>query len=538
MANFYLCPWATVFQYFTDVGVVLSGGLVHTYLAGTTTPQATYTDITGTVPNANPIVLGSNGRLPNVAIWQQSGVALKIVVTDANNNQLGPTFDQLTGINDLSISNSALENPASGFGADLVANAVRSYDIFSTARAANVPILQAGQTLIVDFEGGISVADGLGGEFYWNATSSAADDGLTILAPTALAGAPGRYLRLNQNLQFYAVKSGRTSRASTTTVAIDPDLQIPLPAGGTYSVEAWLNDATGTSSGGLKGNISYTGSITTAQWAMTGSGTGVTSAGLAAFASTQQLESAQSGVGSMLISGILQCTTSGTLALNWAQESSNSTASVVSSGSYLRITRLSSGTGAFTPLTHTYNTAGAGTETIPSGASTVTIEVWGSGGGGGAGYGPSCGGGSLGAGAGSGGYSRTVVNVSAGNGQTILFSCGTPGAGGPTGGTTGGTSTASTGTFSITTMSGTGGLGGSPNGSGGLGGTGGTGTGGNQANTSGNTGQNAGLSGTGGAGVVGVNGTGGAGGAGGQGGSGFGHGGRPGGVGLVVFSYV
>lgn len=532
--NYYLCPWATVFQYFTDTGIILSGGLVYTYLAGTSTPQATYTDITGTVPNANPIRLGSNGRLPNVSIWQPGGVAIKIIVTDSVGNQIGPTFDQLQGIDDLVVANSALANPASGSGADLVANAMRSYDVFATARAANVPILLSGQTLIVDFEGGITVADGLGGLFYWNAASSAADDGLTILAPTALAGSPGRYIRLNQNLQFYAVKSGRTSRASNTTVAIDPDLQIQLPAGGTYSVEGWLNDATGSSSGGLKGNISFSGSITTALWAMTGTGTGVTAVALSAFASTQEMESAQSGVGSMLISGVLQCTTSGTLSFNWAQESSNATASILGQGSYLRITRLSSGTGAFSPLTHTYNTAGAGAETIPSGASTLTLEVWGASGGGGAGFGPSCGG-SSGAGGGSGGYSRTVINVSAGNGQTISFNCGAPGTGG---GGAGGTSTAATGTFAITTMTANGGGGGAPNGSGGIGGAGGTATGGNQANTSGNAGQNAGLSGTGGAGIVGVNGTGSPGGGGGVGGSGTGHAGHVGGVGLVVFSYV
>lgn len=534
MANYYLCPWATVFQYFTDTGVILSGGLVHTYLAGTTTPQVTYTDVTGTVPNANPIVLAANGRLPNVSIWQQSGIALKIVVTDANGNPLGPTFDQLSGINDLSVSNSALENPASGFGADLVANAVRSYDIFSTARAANVPILQAGQTLIVDFEGGITVADGLGGEFYWNATSNAADDGLTILAPTALAGSPGRYLRLNQNLQFYAVKAATTSRASITTVAIDPDLQIPLPAGGSYSVEGWLNDARGTSAGGLKGNISYSGTVTTGNWGMTGSGTAVTPVALSLFAATGELQSAQTGVGSMLISGALQCTTSGTIGFYWAQQASNSTASVVAAGSYLRITRLSSGTGAFSPLTHSYNTAGAGTETIPTGASTVTIEVWGGSGGGAAGYGPPCGGNS-GASGGSGGYSRTVVNVAAANGQTIVFNVGTFGTGG---GGTGGTSTASTGTFSLTTMTAAGGTGGAPGGSSGIAGVGGTSSGGNQANTSGNAGVNAGSTGAGGAGIVGVNGTGGIGGAGGSGSSGPGHGGRAGNLGLVIFSYV
>src|SRR5262249_32656336 len=185
-------------------------------------------------------------------------------------------------------------------------------------------------------------------------------------ARSALGANAGRYIRLNQKLQFYAVKAGVTSRASTTTVAIDPDLQVVLPSGGTYSVEGWFNDTTGTSAGGLKGNISYSGGITGASWAMMGTGTGVTAIALSAFGTTAQFESAQSGVGSMLISGVLLCSTSGTVALNWAQQSSNVTASVVGQGSYLRVTRLSSSTGAFVPTTHTYNTAGSFTETIPN----------------------------------------------------------------------------------------------------------------------------------------------------------------------------
>lgn len=112
--SFSLCPVATIFQYFNDVGVILAGGKINTYLAGTTTPQATYTDITGVTPNANPIVLLSNGRLPNVSIWQPSGVALKIIITDANNNQIGPVFDNLTGINDAIASTGSFVATLSG----------------------------------------------------------------------------------------------------------------------------------------------------------------------------------------------------------------------------------------------------------------------------------------------------------------------------------------------------------------------------------------------------------------------------------------
>lgn len=57
-------------QYFTDNGVPLSGGLLYTYEAGTTTPKATYSDYAGTTPNANPIVLDSRGEA--VVFWDGS----------------------------------------------------------------------------------------------------------------------------------------------------------------------------------------------------------------------------------------------------------------------------------------------------------------------------------------------------------------------------------------------------------------------------------------------------------------------------------
>ncbi len=530
---FYLCPIATILQYFTDTGVVLSGGKINTYLAGTSTPTNTWTDVTGGTLNANPIVLLSNGRLPNVQIWQQSGVPLKIVITDSNNNQLGPVFDQVSGINDFSLANSLLGNPASGDGVDLVANAMRSYDIFSSARAANVPVMLAGQTLIVDFQGGITIADGLGGLFYWNSSSTATDDGLNVIQPTAVTGG-GRYIRLNSYLEGFAVKNAVTSRASNTTTAADPDLQITLPTGGTYLIKAWLNDASGTSAGGLKGAITYSGSISTGYWGMNGNGTAVTPVPLTNINTTATLQTAQSAVANMPIDGTLLCTTGGVLSFNWAQNSSNVTASVLGPGCSLRVTRVSSATGGFTPVTHSYSTPGAGNETIPVGASTVTIEVWGASGGGNKGSGSGCGA-TKGPGGGGGGYALTVGNVASANGQTINYSIGTLGIAAGGAGTA---STVSTGTFSLPTMTGNGGSGGGAGGGGGLGGAGGTGTGGNTTNTSGGTGhdgQGAGGTGLGGAGVSGINGSGASGGAGGLGAA---ANGSPGGNGLVVFKYT
>jgi len=56
-------------QFFDNNGAPLAGGLIYTYEAGTTTPQATYTTSAGTVAHPNPIVLNSAGRVPGGEIW-------------------------------------------------------------------------------------------------------------------------------------------------------------------------------------------------------------------------------------------------------------------------------------------------------------------------------------------------------------------------------------------------------------------------------------------------------------------------------------
>jgi hypothetical protein len=70
-------------QFFDNNGVPLSGGLLYTYSAGTSTPLATYTDFSGTVANSNPIVLDSSGRIP-YEVWITVGFGYKFVLNDAN----------------------------------------------------------------------------------------------------------------------------------------------------------------------------------------------------------------------------------------------------------------------------------------------------------------------------------------------------------------------------------------------------------------------------------------------------------------------
>jgi microcystin-dependent protein len=91
-----LSPIGNGFQFFTTTGQPLAGGLIYTYQAGSSTPLATYTDNTGVTANANPIVLGTDGR-PSSEIWLTYGYNYKFVLKDAGGTTI-QTYDNLYGI--------------------------------------------------------------------------------------------------------------------------------------------------------------------------------------------------------------------------------------------------------------------------------------------------------------------------------------------------------------------------------------------------------------------------------------------------------
>jgi microcystin-dependent protein len=79
MASVLLSPVGNGQQFFDNNGVPLSGGLIYTYQAGSSTPLTTYTTNAGTTPNTNPIILDAAGRCSN-EIWMQTGYSYKLVL--------------------------------------------------------------------------------------------------------------------------------------------------------------------------------------------------------------------------------------------------------------------------------------------------------------------------------------------------------------------------------------------------------------------------------------------------------------------------
>lgn len=88
-------------QFFDNSGVPLAGGLIYTYLAGTTTPLVSYTSSTGLTAHPNPIVLDSAGRINEV--WIPEGTNSKFVLQTSTNVLIG-TYDSLFPIASLPVS--------------------------------------------------------------------------------------------------------------------------------------------------------------------------------------------------------------------------------------------------------------------------------------------------------------------------------------------------------------------------------------------------------------------------------------------------
>ena len=89
-------PWGNQ-QFFDDNGNPATGWKIYSYAAGSSTPLATYTTSAGSVAQSNPIILDPLG-FPTVGqIWLTSGIAYKLVLTNAA-GVVKKTEDNITGV--------------------------------------------------------------------------------------------------------------------------------------------------------------------------------------------------------------------------------------------------------------------------------------------------------------------------------------------------------------------------------------------------------------------------------------------------------
>jgi hypothetical protein len=174
-------------QFIDANGDPLTGGQIETYLAGSSTPAATYTSSAGTTAQSNPIILNSLGS-PTSPIWLTGGSAYKFVVKNASGSTLR-TIDDIAGINDASVSQS--EWVESGFVPSFV-----SATSFSVP-GDQTPLLQIGRRLRTTNTSGLVYSTISNSVFAVGVTtvtvvndSTALDVGLSLVAYALLAASP------------------------------------------------------------------------------------------------------------------------------------------------------------------------------------------------------------------------------------------------------------------------------------------------------------------------------------------------------------
>ena len=91
-----LSPIGNGITFFGTTGLPLAGGQLYTYQAGSSTPLTTYADNSGLIPNTNPIILGTDGKVPS-ELWLTAGYNYKFVVEDAAST-IVKTYDNIYGI--------------------------------------------------------------------------------------------------------------------------------------------------------------------------------------------------------------------------------------------------------------------------------------------------------------------------------------------------------------------------------------------------------------------------------------------------------
>jgi hypothetical protein len=190
-----LSPWLKPRFFITGTNRPLAGGLMYTYEAGTTTNATTYSDDSGT-PNANPIVLNSDGECN---LYLDDDVIYRIILKNA------------AGVTQFDKDN-------------IAGNGAKDAAVLSFENVANLRLaIGNDREPTAQTNGYYNAGDGGGNSFYWDGTSSATDNGGTIIKPTLVSGA-GRWIATTDIItleMFGAVLNGVADDSTAFAAAIN-----------------------------------------------------------------------------------------------------------------------------------------------------------------------------------------------------------------------------------------------------------------------------------------------------------------------------
>ncbi len=225
MSVFLAPTFGAGYQAFNANGQPLNAGLIYTYQAGTSTPLGTYTSSLGTIANANPIVLGTDGR-PPYEIWLTSGIAYKFVLQDSLNNTIA-TYDNVSGINDITSSSSFGEWTATGLTPTYQSTTsftVPGNQTLVFAANGRVKTINTGGTIYSTIQS-VSYSAGTGLTTIVVASDSGTlDSGLSSVAVSFLnpsnPSIPGEYMAFNSPVSLVAASTVNIGAQASANITI------------------------------------------------------------------------------------------------------------------------------------------------------------------------------------------------------------------------------------------------------------------------------------------------------------------------------
>lgn len=156
------------------------GYKLYSYRAGTTTPQATYTDSTGMTPNPNPVVMDANGEGD---VWLLPGLSYKLVLMDTFGVQVW-VVDNVQAIQDATTLSVVLSgaNVVSRYLNNVLSDLV-SIKFFSGADPTGVNDSSLALTYAKNYLGGKGTIKVPNGIWAFNLTMDRSWSGITVDGP-------------------------------------------------------------------------------------------------------------------------------------------------------------------------------------------------------------------------------------------------------------------------------------------------------------------------------------------------------------------
>ncbi len=332
-------------KFFDNSGIPLNGGKLFSYLAGTSTKTATYSDAGGSSANTNPVILNFRGEAD---VYIEPNKGYKFVLAPSTDTD--PPTNPIWSIDN--VRSSQLITLYGGVDSGVANAYVLTFTASFTSYTDGIVIYW----IPANTNTNISTlnVNGLGPLSIVNANGNGLSAGqIQANQPTTVILKSGQWILVSPQVgvPVRVYKTVSTARPSTTTLTADPHLSI-IGGSGTFAVEGLLlfNEVT-SGAGGIQFGLYDTGGaalVSNPKMLLQGTVNGaayVAKANWNIAPATVSVSIATISVSAdndaVLFRGVLVGNGAGTVGISWAQNSSSVNSTVLLQGSWLQVTQLS-----------------------------------------------------------------------------------------------------------------------------------------------------------------------------------------------------